>query len=83
MTRSVNVSQPLPAWEAGEPGADREDAVEEEHAALGPGREIAARGHRQAEIGAELGEDVAERRAAASRLPGPRSERPIAWPRPW
>ena len=62
MTRSVKPSQPLPACEAGAPGTDGEHAVEQEHAALGPRRQVAGARHRQAEVGPELGEDVAERR---------------------
>ena len=42
--------------------ADGEHAVEEEHTALGPRGEIAGARHGEAEVGSELGEDVAERR---------------------
>ena len=59
------VGEPLPTLAGvggGSARADREHAVEQEHAALGPRREIARAGHGQAEVGPELGEDVAQRR---------------------
>ena len=57
---SVTASQPLPRWEPGAARGDREDAVEEEDALLRPGREVAVRRLRVAEILAVLLEDVAE-----------------------
>ena len=61
MTRSVKVSQPLPAWEAGEPGATVRTLLRRSTPRSAQACEIAVRGHGLAEIGAELGEDVAER----------------------
>ena len=77
---SVTASQPLPRWEPGLPGADREDAVEEEDALLRPGREVAVLRLGVAEILAVLLEDVAEAAGERPYVGGDAEAEADGWP---
>ena len=69
MARSVTCSQPLTAMRARAAGADREHAVEQQHALVGPGGQVAVLRGLDTEVVAQLAVDVLEAARAAGERP--------------